>query len=992
MLDDSIELFRFAAEAKERVRELVEIGADGVGGFFDGGHDAAGVWAVRRDDPSLATLLKSARDGMPWEKASRIGFDVAEALAACEKAGRFAGALRPDSIRCGERAWIAADDWIAGVAGATPEGTETISPLWCPPKQAEGAAWDATANRYVLGLVIYKMLSGSHPFSGAGLRRALEAAASQEAPPLPDGVASTLPPGLQSLVLRMLHPKEEERPGSAEEVADSLSRFAPRVGARGQGIELVGRVSRGSGTGTGTGTGTVRGTETGDGGRGTGALAPPALPPPATATRATVAPNRRLLGMVLPVVLGVAVAGGALASLEPEKAKKAPPKVSIGSEDALTSKEMSSQDCASCHPKQASEWRRSVMGHAVKSPLFNSLEAVVQEQIGRDFDCPNGAGILRKASPETACRDRKTGLIVTGSGGEHWCVNCHTPPEVIENRMPAWDGRPGGDPRTLHPVRDLISDNAMEGISCQFCHQVHGPVTPRSRGYQGNPGWVSFKTGASFLSRPEDLRGKFGIANSGYDMRPETFLLGRGAVPESALVHQRPSDQTRAYLKSSEFCGSCHDVRLFGTDVLGGAKGEHFKRLRNGYSEWVEWAATEKRKGREPATCQGCHMSTFPGICEPDPGAEGDGTCPDGTRFVAKKPGTLGDGFVAQASLEKTPISTHYFSGVDLPLSREYPDDLLDEAALDGAGIPISAEARRDMLLKASFDFELGKSRLSRGRLELPITIENVGAGHRVPAGFSQEREIWVHLKISDERGRVLYEVGRVDRGDQDLKDKLFLRVNTNPRILDRQGRPEGLFGADISDGPDHPEWSPKPDFGGTNFRGRGLINFQNGFLRCVRCIGVIASDGSCQPGPGQGRTRADRFEDGEYDLDTGQCLSNLSGQNALFETYFPVGALDASRGILKAPDAIIDTRSAPPGVKLTYTYDLDTSGARGPITVEARLLFRAFPPFLIRAFSAYEREMAALGRRPSGPLVDDKMLERLHVVELAKVKETIRP
>jgi hypothetical protein len=63
-------------------------------------------------------------------------------------------------------------------------------------------------------------------------------------------------------------------------------------------------------------------------------------------------------------------------------------------------------------------------------------------------------------------------------------------------------------------------------------------------------------------------------------------------------VHARPSRAAQSYLASSEFCGSCHDVRLFGTDVLGIAKGEHFKRLRNAYTEWTDWAKIEQRAGR----------------------------------------------------------------------------------------------------------------------------------------------------------------------------------------------------------------------------------------------------------------------------------------------------------------------------------------------------------------------------------------------------------
>jgi hypothetical protein len=325
-----------------------------------------------------------------------------------------------------------------------------------------------------------------------------------------------------------------------------------------------------------------------------------------------------------------------------------------------------------------------------------------------------------------------------------------------------------------------------------------------------------------------------------------------------------------------------------------------------------------------------------------------------------------------------------------VPLGRDYPAALVDEPSVDIHGVPISARRRRDALLRRAFRFNLGTVRRSGIGLEIPLEIENVGAGHRVPAGFSQEREIWVHLRVRDGDGRTVYEVGRVDRADEDLRDKVFVRVNVRGDE-DARGRPIGLFGADVRDGPDVPAWQPPPALGGTSFRGRGLINFQNGFLRCVRCLGTVAPDGHCEAGPGQGDTRAARFADGDYDLDTGACRSNLSGQNALFETYFPVGALDASRGFVKGPDAIIDTRSLPPNVPIRYTYELPDGGRRGPFTVEARLLFRAFPPFLIKAFAAYEREQAARGLRPSGPLVSEDALGRLEVVEVARAAREIR-
>jgi hypothetical protein len=300
--------------------------------------------------------------------------------------------------------------------------------------------------------------------------------------------------------------------------------------------------------------------------------------------------------------------------------------------------------------------------------------------------------------------------------------------------------------------------------------------------------------------------------------------------------------------------------------------------------------------------------------------------------------------------------------------------------------VPRGAKQRRDLLLGKSFRFELGTPARGGGRLEIPIEITNVGAGHKIPAGFSQEREFWVHLRVTDDSGRVLYEVGRIDRTDEDLRDKIFVRVNVDDTLVDAQGRPQGVFGADVVDGPDLPQWEGRAN----NFRGRGLINLQNGFLRCVSCIGEIDALGRCQPAPGQGRHRADRYVDGDYDIDTGECRSNLALEEALFETYFPVGALDATRGAVKGPDAIVDTRSAPPGVPLRYTYELDVAAARGPIEIEARLLFRAFPPFLVAAFADYEARQAARGLRPSGPLVTREMLDRLEIVELHRVRRTV--
>ncbi|GAB4528647.1 MAG: hypothetical protein Tsb0020_45760 [Haliangiales bacterium] len=708
----------------------------------------------------------------------------------------------------------------------------------------------------------------------------------------------------------------------------------------------------------------------------------------------------------IPIAIGVALAIAAITRIP-----QATPRAATVTPRAPLARATSASQCASCHPRQSAEWRRSVMAHSVKSPLFQALEILIEEQAGRSFDCPHGAGILRDADPATACREPNSGLAITGAGGPRWCINCHAPGDSLQRAVPPWDGFTA-QTSARAPLRDLLPEEAMEGISCVVCHQVSGPVAPgheRVGRYEGNPAWRSFVTGQRFSMRPEDGEGRFGIANSGFGLDPAALLRASPAEVIPGSAHGRPSDETRAYLRSSEFCGSCHDVRLFGTDVLGVADGEHFKRLRNAYSEWREWASGVRARGGEPASCQDCHMSVYPGVCVADeaPAAEAtsaprapavtvattelaDDACPPGTRFSPRPPGSYALGRAAVGS-PLTPTTSHYFSGVDIPLDIDLSSGYSDDHSLDGAGLPLGAQQRRDLLLARALRLSVGVVEVGAGGLVVPLTIENVGAGHRIPAGFSQEREIWVHLRVTDGAGRLVYEVGRVDRADQDLPDKRFLRIGSRDDRVDRAGQPLGLFGADVADGPDAPRWSPDPGRGGTEFRGRGLINFQNGFLRCVRCIGVIDGAGRCQPGPGQRGHRAARYEDGDYDLDTGVCESNLRGREALFEVYFPVGALDASRGVVKGPDAIIDTRSLAPGVPVRYRYELPRVGHAGPYVIEARLLFRAFPPYLVRAFADYEAYAAARGRRPSGPLVSHDMLARLEIVELAAARVETR-
>ena len=53
------------------------------------------------------------------------------------------------------------------------------------------------------------------------------------------------------------------------------------------------------------------------------------------------------------------------------------------------------------------------------------------------------------------------------------CVNCHSATNVLKDSVPSWSANSSV---TQKPLRDVLSPQAMEGISCAVCHQTIGPV------------------------------------------------------------------------------------------------------------------------------------------------------------------------------------------------------------------------------------------------------------------------------------------------------------------------------------------------------------------------------------------------------------------------------------------------------------------------------------------------------------------------------------
>ena len=174
------------------------------------------------------TLQEKLDRSGPIETAEvlRIGFQIADGLAAAHRQGLIHRDIKPGNILLEEAAGRvkitdfglarAVDD-----ASLTQSGTIAGTPLYMAPEQALGEAIDQRADLFSLGSVLYVMATGRPPFRGKSTLAVLRRVAEDQPRPIRE-VIPEVPAELCSLIER-LHAKDPaDRFESAHAVADLL--------------------------------------------------------------------------------------------------------------------------------------------------------------------------------------------------------------------------------------------------------------------------------------------------------------------------------------------------------------------------------------------------------------------------------------------------------------------------------------------------------------------------------------------------------------------------------------------------------------------------------------------------------------------------------------------------------------------------------------------------------------------------------------------------
>jgi eukaryotic-like serine/threonine-protein kinase len=201
----------------------------------DSGQAAGQLWFTMPfvEGESLRDRLNRETQ-LPVEVALRIAIDAARALEYAHEHGVVHRDIKPENLLLTkDGSTLVADFGLARALSAdnerlTATGLNVGTPTYMSPEQAGGdRTLDARTDVYSLGTVIYEMLAGEPPFTGATAQAVIAKRFSGEVPRLRH-VRPSVPESVEQAVTRALAPVAADRFASAAEFAQALqSTVAP---------------------------------------------------------------------------------------------------------------------------------------------------------------------------------------------------------------------------------------------------------------------------------------------------------------------------------------------------------------------------------------------------------------------------------------------------------------------------------------------------------------------------------------------------------------------------------------------------------------------------------------------------------------------------------------------------------------------------------------------------------------------------------------------
>ncbi len=199
------------------------------------------------DDDGIAPAYAPPRGAAYYRWVAEVGRQAAEALAHAHQRGVIHRDVKPSNLLIDGRGSIWVADFGLARRLADPSLTQHDSLLGTPrymsPEQAKTGPIDGRTDVYSLGATMYELLTLRPPFDGRSAAELIDLIKLRE-PVATRKYDSRLPRDLETIVLKCLSKRAEDRYASAQDLADDLARFLAMEPVRARRIGPLGRAWR----------------------------------------------------------------------------------------------------------------------------------------------------------------------------------------------------------------------------------------------------------------------------------------------------------------------------------------------------------------------------------------------------------------------------------------------------------------------------------------------------------------------------------------------------------------------------------------------------------------------------------------------------------------------------------------------------------------------------------------------------------------------------
>ena len=315
---------------------------------------------------------------------------------------------------------------------------------------------------------------------------------------------------------------------------------------------------------------------------------------------------------------------------------------------------------------------------------------------------------------------------VEGKEFKQWCMGCHNP-----------SGLTTGLTQTGHSMNDNTLSNTL--------FEKNAETLVNTYEKHGN---TRLEEGVSCLTchRITDASSE---GNASYTLN----LTDRKKYPfeddESTLgeflghkfINAKPNVHKESYMKplykDSKYCASCHDETSPTTN----------KQIVSTFKEWEKSPYNNKEDKTKNKSCIDCHMT-----------------------YLKDDKFTPLQGVSTDGGAVKKDIKVHYFAG-----SNHFLAGLKDKENEDQILQLLRTSAKLDVNIRNN---------------QIHVGVENVGAGHHLPTGVADFRELWLDITVKDVNDKIVFSSGKLDEnGDLQADARPFMKV-----FADKDGNPVGLL------------------------------------------------------------------------------------------------------------------------------------------------------------------------------------------------------